>query len=114
MSFNSNGVNLKGQFNLKNTDPIDGRYLVTSEDEYESLVSKGDDGIPKFLYPGLTFTVTKELTLSDNTVVKAGHYQVDLNNNVVASIMIGSVVLTEAKLQKLLDFLDMIELVESD
>ena len=103
MSFNSNGVNLKGQFNLKNTDPIDGRYLVTSADEYESLVSKGDDGIPKFLYPGLTFTVTEDLTLSDGTTtIKAGHYQVDLNNNVVASIMIGSVVLTEAKLQKLL------------
>ena len=111
MSFNSSGVNLKGQFNLKNTDPIDGRYLVTSVAEYEALTSEDDSG-PKFLYPGLTFTVTTNLTLNNGTIVKAGNYQVDINGKVVASIMIGGITLTEEKLQKLLDFLDTIELIE--
>lgn len=59
MSFNGNGVQLKGQFHLKNTDPIDSRYVITSQEEYNALIEK-DDSNPKFLYPGLTFTVTAD------------------------------------------------------
>ena len=69
MSFNSNGVNLKGQFNLKNTDPIDGRYVITTKEEYESMKNLA-------LYPGLMFTITNELTLSNGTKKVPGVYQV--------------------------------------
>ena len=67
MSFNSNGVNLKGQFNLKNTDPIDGRYIITSTDEYEKMTTKLSSDSAVYLYPGLMFTVTTELILSNKT-----------------------------------------------
>lgn len=79
MSFNSNGgTNLKGQFNLKNTDPIDGRYVITSLAEYNALTAK-DGETPKFLYPGLTFTVTKDL----NETIKAGNYTVDSDGKTI-------------------------------
>lgn len=81
MSFKSPGVNLKGQFNLKNTDPIDGRYVITTAEEYEEM-TKLSSGSAVYLYPGLMFTVTTELTLSKkSTFVVPNVYKTDANDN---------------------------------
>ena len=89
MSFNSNGVNLKGQFNLKNTDPIDGRYVITTKAEYEKL-TKTDAGKALYLYPGLSFTVApKDDDNTDdlnNAGVVAGEYQVAADGKTVYKV----------------------------
>ena len=76
MSFDSKGgVNLKGQFNLRNTDPIDGRYVITSKEEYEEMTTLSSNSAV-YLYPGLMFTVTTALVLTDGTKRAPGTYQV--------------------------------------
>ncbi len=89
MSFNSNGVNLKGQFNLKNTDPIDGRYVITTSEEYTEL-TKTADGKALYLYPGLSFTVAPkddtETTALSNSGVVAGEYQVAADGQTVYKV----------------------------
>ena len=86
MSFKQGGTPLSGQFHLKNTNPIDSRYVITSTEEYKALVEKGTDGKYKFLYPGLTFTVTTDLTYSDNGSqinITAGTYQVNTDGETI-------------------------------
>lgn len=85
MSFNSSGVNLKGQFNLKTTDPIDGRYVITTKEEYEEFTKKAD-GKALYLYPGLIFTITTELTLKDGTKKVPGAYQVAADGQTVNKV----------------------------
>ena len=76
MSFKTGGTPLSGQFHLKSTDPIDSRYVITSLEEYTALLSADDYGKPKYLYPGLVFTITANLTLSGDIIKEAGRYQV--------------------------------------
>jgi hypothetical protein len=113
MSFKSSGVNLKGQFHLKNTDPIDSRYIITSKDEYDTLISK-DSNDYKFLYPGLTFAVivSTAFTGADNKTINTGIYQVGTGYSIDKQIQIGSRTLSENQLVKILDFMDLVELDE--
>lgn len=89
MSFNSSGVNLKGQFNLKTTDPIDGRYVITTKEEYEELTKKADNKA-LYLYPGLSFTVAPkddtETAALNNVGVVAGEYQVAVDGKTVYKV----------------------------
>lgn len=78
MSFNSGGVTLTGQFDLKSKQPIDGRYVIVSKAELIALLTTA-------LYPGLEFTLTLSaettgttqvtLTASDSATY-AGDYKV--------------------------------------
>jgi CubicO group peptidase (beta-lactamase class C family) len=90
MSFNSNGVNLKGQFNLKTTDPIDGRYVITTADEYAALTDVDDEDKALYLYPGLSFTVAPkdddETDALNNAGVVAGEYQVAADGKTVYKV----------------------------
>jgi len=86
MSFNTNGVNLKGQFNLKNTDPIDGRFVVTTKAEYEDLTRLDASGKALYLYPGLTFTVSTDLTLNSGVKKPSGTYQVAADGKTINKI----------------------------
>ena len=69
MSFNSNGVTLTSQFNLKSKQPLDGRYVITNQTELANLLSLA-------LYPGLEFMLTADVT-HNSTTYKAGVYKVD-------------------------------------
>lgn len=81
MSFLSNGVELMTQFTFRQNDPIDGRYVIVSTEEYDALMS--------FLYPGLVFTVTTDLEWKDKDsekitkAVKAGHYRVKVDGKTI-------------------------------
>lgn len=112
MSFKTSGVNLKGQFHLKNTDPIDSRYIITSSEEYNELISK-DGADYKFLYPGLAFAVivNEAFTGADNKLINTGIYQVGTNYSIDKQIQIGSTTFSEDQLIKVLDFMDSVELV---
>lgn len=79
MSFNSSGVTLTSQFNLKSKQPLDGRYVITNETELENLISLA-------LYPGLEFAVTENLTLTDGSIVNAGFYKVDIDGETITDI----------------------------
>ena len=76
MSFNSGGTTLSAQFNLKSKQPIDGRYIITSKEEYDSMKSIA-------LYPGLSFVVTSNFTDATGTEITKGFYKVDLDGETV-------------------------------
>lgn len=78
MSFNSGGVTLTGQFDLKSKQPLDGRYIIVSKAEFVALVTTA-------LYPGLEFTLTlseeaegtTEITLTaTDSATYAGTYKI--------------------------------------
>jgi hypothetical protein len=108
MSFNTNGVNLKGQFHLKNTDPIDSRYIIASAEEYKALLEKDND-VPKFLYPGLTFAVLTDFTTDDGQTISKGIYQVNTDYQVARHIQIGTKILTESQVENLTILLNSID-----
>ena len=62
MSFNSGGVTLTGQFDLKSKQPIDGRYVIVSKAELIALLTTA-------LYPGLEFTLTLSAEAAGTTEV---------------------------------------------
>lgn len=62
MSFNSGGVTLTGQFDLKSKQPIDGRYIIVSKAELIALLTTA-------LYPGLEFTLTLSAETAGTTQV---------------------------------------------
>ncbi len=72
MSFNSGGTTLSAQFNLKSQQPIDGRYIITTKEEYQEMRSIA-------LYPGLSFTVTQTLELDDGSIITEGFYKVGID-----------------------------------
>ena len=86
MSYNTGGVVLSGQFNLKSTSPIDGRYVIVSETELKAMIADA-------LYPGLQFTITNDITTSDTTItdkfgsgsIKAGTYIVSPDKTKIIS-----------------------------
>lgn len=82
MSYSSGGVVLSGQFDLKSTSPLDGRYVIVSEAELKAMIADA-------LYPGLQFTITADITTTDTDIIakfgsgtiKAGTYIVSPDKN---------------------------------
>lgn len=62
MSYSSGGVVLSGQFDLKSTSPIDGRYVIVSVAELKAMIADA-------LYPGLQFTLTVDVNTTDTTII---------------------------------------------
>lgn len=83
MSFNSGGTTLSAQFNLKSKQPLDGRYIITTAEEYNSMKSIA-------LYPGLTFAVVPAdgASFIDDAgyTVTEGFYRVDLDGTTIIKL----------------------------
>lgn len=56
MAYLNGGIPIAGQFNLKSSVPIDGRFIIDSVEELTAMVNDGA------LYPGLQFYLTKAIT----------------------------------------------------